>query len=71
MNVGQAIKKLLTHYLVEQVLMHLAHEMEQEANHYETVGAPLRAAYIRSQVEVLREAEKALSNLPYPQRVKP
>jgi hypothetical protein len=65
MNIRQTIIKLLTRYLPEHIIMHLYHELELEANHYETVGAPIRAAYIRRQVAVLHETEKKLNELPY------
>lgn len=50
------IKKLLKAYCVEDLLRHIAFEVELEANHLETVGAPIRAGHMREEVSAIRAA---------------
>lgn len=65
MQIKATIKKLLSQYTPEQLVRHIAFEVEEQGNHYQTVGAPIRADYARRQVVSLREAAKALDTLPY------
>ena len=39
MQIVATIRKLLTAYTVEQILGHFAHELDDCAAHFETVGA--------------------------------
>lgn len=44
MQIRATIIKLLTHYTPEELVRHIAGELQQQAAHYQTVGAPLLAA---------------------------
>ena len=65
MQIRSTIIKLLTTYVPEQLLRHIAHEIDQQSAHYATVGAPIRADYARRQAAVIRAAAVALDRLPY------
>jgi hypothetical protein len=65
MNIRQTIIKLLTRYTLEELMRHIAYEIEEQGNHYLTVGAPIRADYRRRQVAVLRNTAVVLETLPY------
>lgn len=65
MQIVSTIRKLLTAYTVEQILGHFAHELDDCAAHFETVGAPRRAAYLRHEAEMLREVKAKIAQLPY------
>lgn len=65
MQIRATIIKLLLAYQPPDLLSHIANEMEQQAAHYETVGAPKKAAYLIRQVEVLRDAVYSLDALKY------
>jgi hypothetical protein len=66
MQIGSTIKKLLSQCTPEQLLRHVAYEVEQQAAHYQTIGAPMRAQYGTNQVKVIRDAAKVLDKLVYP-----
>lgn len=65
MQIRATIIKLLTQYVPDQLCKHIALELDNQAAHYQTVGAPRRAAYARAQAEVMRETAKKLDTLPY------
>lgn len=65
MNVRAAILKLLDSYPVPEILGHLAHELDRDAAHMETVGAPKRAAYLRREAALLRETITKHAEIPY------
>lgn len=65
MQIVATIRKLLTAYTVEQILGHFANELDVCAAHFETVGAPRRAAYLRAEAEALREIKAKIARLPY------
>ncbi len=65
MNVGQAVIKLLLHYLPYEILVHIANELDQRANHLHVVGALRGEAYTRAQADGLRKAAKTLQAIPY------
>ena len=66
MQISSTIKKLLSQYTPEQLLRHIAYEVEQQALHYKVVGAPMRAEYGMAQAKVLRLAAKNVEELTYP-----
>jgi len=65
MQITSTIKKLLSQYTPEQLVRFIAHEVEQQAKHYQTVGAPIRAAYSMRQVAYMREMVRKLDTMPY------
>ncbi len=66
MQIRATVIKLLSHYTPEELMRHIAGELQQQAAHYKTVGAPLRAAYIEDEALVLHNAALELRALPYP-----
>jgi hypothetical protein len=60
MLIRDAIIKMLSHYQPEEILRHMAHELEEQANHYKTAGRPMSASYLVKEVEALRECAKAI-----------
>ncbi len=71
MNVRQSIIKLLVHYLPHEFLRHIANELEQQATHFLTVGAPIRYDYMNRQALVIRAAACELERMPYEETVVP
>lgn len=65
MQIVATIRKLLTAYTVEQILGHFANELDVCAAHFETVGTPRRAAYLRHKAEMLREVKAKISKIEY------
>ncbi len=65
MQIRATVIKLLTQYVPDQLLRHIANEVEEQGRHYLAVGAPIRADYAMRQAAVIREAAKALDALPY------
>jgi hypothetical protein len=65
MQIRSTIIKLLLHYTPDELLGHIAHEIEQQAVSYANAGAPMRAFYLRAQVASLREAAAKVREIPY------
>jgi hypothetical protein len=65
MQIVATIKKLLRVYPPDELLGHIANELEQEAAHYETVGAPMKAKYTRALVAELRMSAERLEDIQY------
>ena len=65
MQIVATMKKLLNRYTTWEVLTHFANELDQCAAHYETVGAPRRAAYLRKEAEAFRECAAKISKIEY------
>jgi hypothetical protein len=65
MQIRATIIKLLSHYQPEEILRHMASELDEQANHYKTVGAPMRAGYFAKEAEALRECAKAIDKMTY------
>lgn len=54
------LKKLLLKFTTAELLQRIAGELVLEANHYRTIGAPMKAAATDAEVAVLREAYEKL-----------
>lgn len=66
MQIRATILKLLKAYNLDELLGHIANEVECNANHMHTVGARVRAAHYDAQTAILKEAAEKLSKLEYP-----
>lgn len=65
MQIVATIKKLLRSYDISDLVGHIAHELDDQAAHFETVGAPRRAAYLRAEAEALREVKAKIASIQY------
>ena len=65
MQIRATIIKLINSYDTKDILGHIANEVESDANHMETVGAPRRAAYYRALVKELRESSERIEKIEY------
>jgi hypothetical protein len=66
MQIRATIIKLLLHYTPDELLGHIANEIENQSFSYANAGAPLKTFYLRAQVASLREAAVKLRAIPYP-----
>lgn len=65
MRIIAMIRKLLNAYTVWEILEHLANELDQCAAHFDTAGAPKRAAYLRNEAAMLRECKAKIAKIEY------
>ncbi len=55
------IQKMLRAWTAEELMRHIAHEIEQEAAHLEMMGAPVKAGRMREEVSILRGTAQSLA----------